>query len=619
MFNKKIIVILLLSCFTLICLGQKAGEIIDVPAQTPCWNKPFIQGPPIFIFSQQAQVKATGKNQYFIIKRGSLYSKVLLNQFILGDKTLWLCQYIYVNTDPSDRSGRRLIIIPDRRLPDTIYAISIIALALLLLGWLKLYRNDFKSETWTKYKYLWMLAFLLLLHYAWIGYFISHTAEWGHLPQDEQMFFDDITGFFQNGFRHSFKCSLGISVYYLPYIMVFKPQNMYDIAPIISWVMVLVIAPATFIFIYLFIRKLTESDWTAFVTVMLLLLLPKIYLAAEQLECSIFGPYFLNPESYIFTCYQQILTGFNSMRDFPSTFLVFGLLATALIMRTPWRYVILSIFFAFCCHMRMNNIFFAPLLAYIFWRNDKRLVNDIPYTLKMAGFAIVTFLLFYSPQFAVNWYHYGGPLRSAGYGHIRGFEFASVPMLSKYLMNIHYLYFGVFIVSCIVIRDSYKRNIIVLLVVPMTIFFSGLHLTAGQPYRYLLSIFPGTIAALVIAVNELRNRANNQKQLYLLAGLLVILAYPILPVYGLKPDIYQQSTIADVKRYIAPIACLAVIFWYWKAREKALVTASVVLSFFFLCSSAWIMFSSLVILLAWTSYSWLMEMIKVAKQARQKS
>lgn len=599
-----------------ICVAQKAGEMISIDASTPCWFKASPNGPFAFVITTNTQVLATGVNKKYVIKRGSLYNRVLLNQFVYQQKKYWLAQNIRIIPN-AHGTGNKWGVLPDHsRLPESIYIGSIIALFLLLIGWLKLHQQKFKMNIWTRHKSLCMLIFLLLIHYLWIGYFISQTAELGHLPLDEINNVVDAQLILAGDLSTRFGRPLGLSLFYLPFIWFSGAETVYDIAPLVSWIMVLLIAPLGFACAFIFIKKNSKSDWLAFSAILLFLLLPKIYLPAELKNCSMFGLFFAYPANYILTCYYQILSGFNSMSDTLATTLIFGVLFLSTKLRTrTFRYIIVSALFAIACLVRMNIIFFAPLIAYIFYHSDDKLLQDYRYCLKMVGYSMLTFLLFYSPQLLANYHQNGGifiyPHAFYGEGSSDGFEISKLSAVTHYLMNIHYLYYGVFITACFIMRDSYKRNLLILWVVPMTIFFCGFWL--GQPFRFLLSILPGTIVAMLIAIDELRKTMKNPKQLWILGFLLLVLIFPVLPIYGLKQNIYDHFLIAVMRCYIAPFICLLVMGWYWKKREWRCLATAGICSVVFLSSSPWCLFGAFIVLLLWAVSNCILEIIAVIK------
>ena len=620
MVKYKFIYLLLFLLLSGVCAAQDAGDIISVRASTPVWHKPSPHGKFAFIISRDAQVKATGVNKYYIFKRGSIYNKVLLNQFVYKQKKYWLCQNIQVN--PDKVASEELIISTASIVPNILYSASLVVLIILLVVWIKFYHNQFKDKIWIKYKHLWLLLLLLVLHYMWVGFFISKSAEWGHYPQDETMYFNDIKSFLTNGFQNRFTVTIGISLYYLPFVYFANAQHMHDIAPLISWVMALLIAPVGIAFAFLFVRKFLKSDYLAFSAMLLFLLLPKIYLPVEFYSYSRFGVFFANPANYILICYYQILSGFNSMRDTPSTCVMLALMFLMLKMRVGiWRYIIISALFAIACHLRINNVYFAPLIAYIFWHSDKKLLKDYHYCIKMLLYTIATFLLVYSPQLLLNKYHNGGfftfPNMFVRNSSSYGFEFNVIPSNIPYLFNIHYLYYGIFAASCLIIKDGYKRNVLILWVVPMTLFFCAFRIFQGQPFRYLLTILPGALVALMLVLDELRTKVKKAKNLYLLVFLLLVLVFPVLPIYGLKHNVLQ--TLAGVRHYIAPCVCVLTILWYWKQKAWACLWAAGIFSVIFLSSSAILLFSLIVLLLVWTFISWGRDIFQQGKLKRAAS
>ena len=126
---------------------------------------------------------------------------------------------------------------------------------------------------------------------------------------------------------------------------------------------------------FLFLSACSQTGrW--FVTALLLAFLPFCYFPAEffahdgpvrEVFKSIFAMPNMNVASYRLY-YMFFNTGYNGMSDTPSMFLIF--LCIYLAISRPFGrriLIVVSFLFGMACLVRINNIFFSPLIAYMFW------------------------------------------------------------------------------------------------------------------------------------------------------------------------------------------------------------------------------------------------------------
>ncbi len=595
----------------------KNDNTIYVQKHTPAWYMPVINNRQIaFITKSEMQFELTGKTKYFIDQKGSLYNRVLLRQIKLDGQSFWISPYVTVYTNPHGNIFFKVY--PDNTtVPEIVYNGSIILMLFFAAAIIMTFRNN--PELLVKHKTLFMAAFLLISHFLWVGYLTIHTAEWGHLPLDEANDFIDARYILDGNFSVRYHRTLGMALLYIPFILASGAENMYDLAPLISWFMALVVAPAGIVAAFFFVKSISKSAWVAFSSIMIFMLLPKIYLPVEIKDYSIFSLFFIYVDVYILTCYYQILSGFNSMSDTLAASLVFITLATATWQAPGYRRgVIVGMLYATACMVRVNMVFMAPVIAFIMWYGDDKILHDLRYTVNLFLLTIGAFVLIYWPQFLINQIQNGGILTYTYEYYVdgagKGFEVSKMAKVTRYLMKIHYLYYGVFVSSCLLIKDSYKRNILTLWVVPMTIFFCGFWL--GQPFRFLLCLLPGTIAALIILINETCRSGIDKKYLIMLGVMLAILAFPILPLYGVKniPDNY--SNLVAIRYYLAPATCLVLSLWFWNKKQWFCLTAVMIFGAVFLSSSVWVLFCLFFVLLGRTCIDCVRDFINIVAKKR---
>ena len=158
--------------------------------------------------------------------------------------------------------------------------------------------------------------------------------------------------------------------------------------------------------------------------------------------------------------------------------------------------------FGFLCLVRINYIFFAPLLAFVFfdsfaelWKNKWNYLYAI-----LCGTA--GFMLVFVWQFVVNKIQFGSPFiwpySLHNYAPDRGFVWRVVPYGFKYLCQTNYVYLVLGLSSLFFIPERKTRVLLTLWIFPTLLFFFGYPIVFNNPTRFIFAVFPPLLAAVVM-------------------------------------------------------------------------------------------------------------------------
>lgn len=231
------------------------------------------------------------------------------------------------------------------------------------------------------------------------------------------------------------------------------------------------------------------------------------------------------------TYYTLIWSGCNALSDPASNFFILLCILLGIFRaRGTWRMMFLSAVFAFACLIRINNIFFAPLIAFLFWESNKDIFQEKRFTVFWdAVFCLAAFLIVFLIQFLVNLRDFSSPFIWPYALHdtaSQGFQLKT--LLSggmTYFVKCNLLLFSFGIAAMIFMKEKKSRILFILWTFPLTLFFSGYVCFAASPIRFILPALFGFAAA--IGCGEFWNVTWNRRTLAGAAGLLLlmILAY----------------------------------------------------------------------------------------------
>ena len=200
-----------------------------------------------------------------------------------------------------------------------------------------------------------------------------------------------------------------------------------------------------------------------------------------------------------------VLLGYNAVSDTMSCALVFSCIAAGLSMKPTQRNLILfSALYALSCLVRINNILFAPLLAFCLYLGYAEKLTNLKQWARFLLTGALPFCLVFSCQLIVNAHQFGNPLTFPyslhSYQNItRGFLFEMLPFGIRFLGINNFAYFVIGGLSLFFIRNRKNRVILSLWTLPLVFFFFGYPVVFSNGTRFILPAFAGFVAALVLA------------------------------------------------------------------------------------------------------------------------
>ncbi|MCK5801876.1 MAG: hypothetical protein KAI66_03540 [Lentisphaeria bacterium] len=553
---------------------------------------------------------------------------------IAPDKQAWVCEELLLDT----KTGR----IQPRPIPgDTQMRWLIAAVALFVALSVIAFRNGLhtalrdQSDLLSTSNRALLVGVLLSLHLALLAHTLFRSGCLVATPTDEYEYFriarDILTG------ARSFDWSFNISVasLYIPLIAITGATEYGDISSAMLVINGLLLAPATLLMAFLAIEHLCRSTRKAAVAALLLILLPYLYCPVElhallpdapsRFKAVWALPLFSAASHHLY--YLFVWTGWNGLGDTPSTFLV--LLTILLALKLPaknWHIPLVSAVFGLACFMRINNIFFAPLVAFLFWQRFREDLRSPQTALLRGGIALAAFLLCFCPQLIANALQFGSPLTFPYTYHTnqaaQGFNWSALSSGTSFLIGTNYLYMVAGVIGLAFLSNKSLRHTLTLWVVPLVLFFCGYTVVGASPMRFTLSVYPALLAAFVCLDLWWVPAENRRSRLLALAAILLsVLA--VSPCHRLAPPfsflldtVPWGRTLNLALSWAAPLASAAIVLVTLR-KERRLLTASLAFLVLFHSGLPHLILFCLAALLAWTISEWCREIItSMTRQTR---
>ena len=351
---------------------------------------------------------------------------------------------------------------------------------------------------------------------------LCEISFWGNaIPcaADEPGYFKTVADMLRGDFKGPWNFTIGLGLVYLPFVLLCGARDYYDIAVSFCHFNGLVLGPAVLAAAFLLLRSFGVGRRCAFAAILVWAVYPFFVYHAELWKTLSFAP-FLAPPCFVdgapdwWRFYSVCIhTGFNGMSDTPGLLAVLLTLLLARLAPPDCRGTFLTgLAYGFCCLLRINYVFFAPLIAFIwFFRLPER---SFPSLLRAAGAALGGFFLVFGWQFLINIHHFGNPF-TFGYSlHYldfppekrpsAGFTWAILAELRniKFLMGANKLLMAAGIAGLLFLRTRYTRIALTLLGVPLILFFFGYTHTYCDARRFIMAAYPAFTGAFCAAAGD---------------------------------------------------------------------------------------------------------------------
>lgn len=368
-----------------------------------------------------------------------------------------------------------------------------------------------KSE---KKKYL-LPASLLFFFWGYASWYVGFISDAFITPSDEIHYFNIAQKLRMWDFTSmQYRYTIGFPILCIPFILFPSLQNWVGFFLGYMNFQTFILIPGLFLLLYgFFHKKMGLSGIQSFFTLLLWLILMVFYMPMFD---SIHPERPYVPEFYsgnacfslmdqhvYFSFIQMTWLGRNAMGDHAAFFLLLVLLYFSMKRSGSLiRFFVLSMGFGFLCLVRLNYIFFAPLLAFVFYDSFSGLWKNKRNYLHAALCGTAGFMIVFIWQFVVNKIQFGSPFVWPYSLHLfapdRGFVWNVVPYGFKFLFQSNYIYMTLGLSSLFFIPDRKIRAILTLWIFPMLLFFCGYPIVFNSTIRFILPLYPAFAAAVVM-------------------------------------------------------------------------------------------------------------------------
>ena len=487
----------------LLCSGTEQTEIF-LPRGTPLYQSKAVgNSPSAFVARDTSAVIQDEAEGY--LQMGPLDKNVRLLKVFFPDTRTSYWTFDELLLQPNPETGKDSFKFLPYLLPMNA-GICCIAAAFLLFF---LY---FRKEKILFQKYL-PFGIILLLQYGIVLYLTGATANIMPTPFDDRFYYkiaEDIAGM---NFSGPWKYTIGLPLFYLPFIWIFRAASITDIRIPFYIFNSLLVMPVLLCMAYLAIKKMS-SDRSALLVialwfVMILFYHHRYFFFSNDttLDSYLMKSFPCLPSLCFSFSYSELLVflGYNALSDTISCALIFSCIAAALWMKpTEWNLVLFSALYALSCLVRINNVFFVPLLAFSLYLRYADNLRTWRQWVRFLLTGAVPFCLIFSMQLIVNTLQFGSPFIFPYVLHphqyiTRGFVSQMLPFGIRFLGINNFAYFAIGTLSFFFIANRKNRVILSLWTLPLIFFFFGYPVIFNNGTRFILPVYAGFVAALVLA------------------------------------------------------------------------------------------------------------------------
>ena len=428
---------------------------------------------------------------------------------------------------------------------------------------------------------------------------------------DEPGYFKTMSDMLSNSWQGPWSFTVGTGFFYLPFILLTGAKEFYDIVPHFNYFSALVLAPGVLALGFLILRKFNVSAKTACAAMLVWSIYPFVSLHLEDWNTLNFQQFFHYPQwfsrfnghFYYSFC---INSGFNAMSDIPGLFLVMACLYLVLVMPSKYRYAALfGALYGFACLVRINYILLAPLFAYVLWSKF-----DCRQLCAAALSSVGAFLAVFGIQFVCNTIQFGSPLTFGYILHytqnaaldrpVAGFTWHTFSQWKNlnYLFKVNLPVFALGTAALWMMRDRFKQTVLVLLSVPVVLFFCGYSHTFCDARRFVFPAFAGLLMA-VAALDMWKTLSRKDLHLVFFALFLMLtLTVPVQAYWRGLPFMLGQGILLRLAGVLVPLLLLGIV-WRFIRRKLYFEAAFVFLSALFFYAPVYVLAVGMFLLLPW--------------------
>ncbi len=365
-----------------------------------------------------------------------------------------------------------------------------------------------------KKKYL-LPAALLLFFWGYACWYIGFVSNAFITPTDDIQYYNTAKKILALDFASTqYRYTIGFPLLCAPLILLLHfPDYLEFILGFMNF-QTFILIPGLFLILYAFFHKKMGLSWIQSFSILFLWLILMVFympITGTATSSNEYIPelyrnnaFFSLPEQNdSFSFMRLTWLGRNAMSDYTAFFLLIVLLYTAMKKsRSLTRFFLLSMGFGFLCLVRINYIFFAPLLAFLFYDSFSELWQNKRSYLYAALCGTAGFMTVFIWQFVLNKIQFGSPFiwpySLHQYAPDRGFVWNVVPYGFKFLCQTNYIYIILGVSSLFFIPERKTRVLLTLWIFPTLLFFCGYPIVFNNPIRFIFALYPPLTAAIVM-------------------------------------------------------------------------------------------------------------------------
>jgi hypothetical protein len=401
---------------------------------------------------------------------------------------------------------------------------------------------------------------------------------------------------------------VGVSFLYIPVVWVTGAENYAVAGWYVALVNVFVLMPACSAILFFVFKKLLKSWQVSLIAGILWILIPFFWFGVQIWSKQVFFMTAGLPEfGFSWRGYgMQQMLGFNNLVDAISAVSVFGAVALAVFARGKYTTLVLaSAVFGFACLVRINNLMFAPVIAFFFWDRWhvewKNYINCLLSILAACG----AFLAVFGCQLLLDKYHFDSfwTLPYSITGAASGFEFNCISRNIRFLFGCNHLYIVMGLAGLILCKNKTAKVAFALWIIPTIILFAGFVGTETDSHRYLVNVFCAMFAIFVFWVSE--QKLSGKDLLLWTGGMLALLLF-YNPYNYSFPLIAEKVNVTSVFGVVAFVFAMVVNLWTLRKQLDAQVT-SLVFIVLYVVDVPYLYLILFIAVLLWTGYLFVLD------------
>lgn len=483
--------------FLLLILPQTlSAERVVVPAGTPFFfdytltQKAGITALESF---ETERVPGSGRANSFF-RDGQDLSRVEVVECRLPglDGTFWFSPQVKIDSDNKYHL--------EKRLAWEFFAAGVISFLLFAFGFVLLK----KMKAGSVRRCCLMAVLAALLHCGFLSLALWRNG-WAFTIINDDMYYMQVAGLIRSGNFSDivFRYTIGYPILCVIYTFLIPDVvSVQAFLPLIAFVNGFLVSSLFAAGAFLLLRRISGKDWCAFLGVILwqvFLFFHQVYPFLDSSSPSRLAKAWLDfPEATphgIFGISRN--EGHFAMSDHPSALGITLCFLTILYLKRPL--IPLSLLFGFLCLIRINNIFFAPVFLFLLILKYREVLKRKWTFPLFCLIGAIGFLAVFSAQLAVNYRQFGNPFVFPYVLHqnraSEGFLFSEFPAGFLYTCLWNNACFAFALPSLLLMKDRFLRVVIVLTVIPLTLFFSGYAEWRIFDMRGMITLYPFLFAA----------------------------------------------------------------------------------------------------------------------------